>query len=136
MKNKLVIAYIIYEDNNKILLTKRERDPFKGRWSVPGGVGALEEEDNYEKAAVREVERDLGVEFINPKLFSREHENQGVPVTKLFYYGNIKEEPIIVSTKTISEIKWFDFDEIEGLDLAFNDKEVLEKFISTVSQNP
>ena len=44
----------------KVLLIKREKDPYKGKWCFPGG--RLEPNETYIQATAREVEEELGID--------------------------------------------------------------------------
>ena len=128
--HKLVLTAIIHNaDYKKILLVKRAREPFIEKWSLPGGVGAFEKEKDPEKAIGIEVFDDLGVKF-NNKFYTLSYEKQPEPTIKLFFTGTLEGEPFNNSKETTSEIKWFGLDEILKIDLAFNDKDVLKKFIT------
>ncbi len=127
MNYKLVIVAIIHKNYNKVLLVKRARAPFLGKWSLTGGLGAFEQEKDPRKSIEIEIFQDLGVKFKN-KFYTFSFEEQPESTIKLFFEGTIEEEPHNNSKETISEIKWFDIDEALKLDLAFNDKEVLKKF--------
>ena len=45
--------------NNEILLIKRNNDPFKGKWALPGGY--VEYGEKVEDAVVREVLEETGI---------------------------------------------------------------------------
>ena len=50
--DKKSVSVIIME-NNKVLLLKRKKEPYKGCWGLPGGK--IEENETPEQAAIREV---------------------------------------------------------------------------------
>jgi len=111
-------------------LIKRKREPGMGKWSLPGGVGALEKENNPMKAVAQEVQGDFGVDYINCDLFTMQYSDQTEPTLRLYFYGKIKGDPQIKSVKTIQELKWFTIDEALDTELAFEetDKEVIHNF--------
>lgn len=127
MDYKIILVAIIHKNFKKILLIKRNRVPFVGKWSLPGGAGALLKEQDPEKAIKIEVEQDFGVGF-EGAFYTYSFEKQPEPTIKLFFRGSLNKEPSIKSTKTIMEMGWFGIDEISKLDIAFNDKEVIERF--------
>ena len=52
-------ASVIIRDGDRILLVRRARDPFKGRWSLPGG--RVEAGETAKQAAVREAKEETGL---------------------------------------------------------------------------
>ena len=57
--SKLTVDGVILKDN-KILLIKRENQPFKGKWALPGGF--IEYGEKTEDAVLREVLEETGLE--------------------------------------------------------------------------
>lgn len=53
------VVFGLDDDDLKVLLIERDREPFAGRWALPGGfVGAAE---TLEQAALRELSEETGV---------------------------------------------------------------------------
>ncbi len=46
-------------DDLQLLLIKRKNEPFKGMWAIPGGF--VEDDEELETAAIRELEEETGV---------------------------------------------------------------------------
>ncbi len=57
--NPLPVVSAIVDDARRILLVKRDRAPFKGRWCLP--TGFAEAGENIEDAALRELREETGV---------------------------------------------------------------------------
>ncbi len=56
---KLTVDGIVFEEG-KVLLVKRKREPFKGRWALPGGF--VNYNERVEDAVVREVKEETNLE--------------------------------------------------------------------------
>jgi len=52
-KNPRLTVDGVIIDKNRILLIKRKNEPFKGKWSLPGGF--VEYDETVESAVVREI---------------------------------------------------------------------------------
>ncbi|TAL47058.1 NUDIX hydrolase, partial [archaeon] len=53
----------IIEKDGKILFTKRNHEPFKGKWALPGGH--VEQNETVEDAVVREIKEETNL-YIQP----------------------------------------------------------------------
>ena len=71
------VVFTILNKELKILLIKRKKEPFKGKFALPGGFVELNE--NLEQAAKRELEEETGVKNIFLK--------------NLHAFGNVKRDP-------------------------------------------
>ena len=54
-----VVLFTIQEGSLKVLLVKRERPPFRGLWSLPGGF--VRREESIDEAALRELQEETGI---------------------------------------------------------------------------
>jgi len=109
----------------KILLVKRGKEPFKGKWALPGGFVGIDEE--LEDAAARELTEETAL--VN------------VPLEQMHTFGNVGRDPrgrqitivfMGIAKKGLNKIKagddaakvkWFDIEKLPK-DMAFDHKEV------------
>jgi 8-oxo-dGTP diphosphatase len=112
------------EGKNIILLTKRNIQPFKDFWCLPGGH--IEMNETARHAAIREVEEETGLQFEPEYLFYFDEifpEMNLHNVVQMFYgpgYGQPIADP-----GEVNEIKWISIDNALDQNLAFTHGEVL-----------
>jgi len=120
-----LVIFTIKDNSLKVLLVKRDAEPFKGSWALPGGFVRIDE--SLEDAAKRELEEETGVKdvyleqlfsFGNPK---RDPRGRVITITymALVNSGNIK----LKATTDVSDAKWFSIKKIPQL--AFDHKKIL-----------
>jgi len=113
-------------DKASVLLINRGKEPFKGKWALPGGFVGMDEE--LEDAVVRELEEEAGL--------------TGIRLEQMRTYGTIGRDPrgrmitivfMGIATEGQDKIKagddaakalWFDIEEIPK-DMAFDHDEVV-----------
>src|SRR3989338_10906777 len=54
-----IVIFTIQNKDLKVLLVKRDIEPFKGKWAIPGGFVRIDE--SLENAAKRELAEETGV---------------------------------------------------------------------------
>jgi ADP-ribose pyrophosphatase YjhB (NUDIX family) len=113
-------------DGEKILLVKRGGNPFKDRLALPGGF--VEYGETVEKAAVREVLEETGVQirleailgvYSDPKRDPRKH-----VLTTVFIGRPIAGEP--VGGDDAKEASWVDLESLDSSILAFDHTLIVE----------
>lgn len=57
-----IVLFCRQAERVEVLLIKRGRDPFKGRWAFPGGF--VDEDESLEDAAARELREETGLENV------------------------------------------------------------------------
>lgn len=101
--------------NNEILLIKRNNDPFKGKWALPGGY--VEYGEKVEDAVVREILEETGIKtkisdllgvYSDPNRDPRGHTITVVYILEI-QGGELK------SGDDASDAKFFGFNELPDL---------------------
>lgn len=120
--NSRPTASAIIVPEGKILLCKRAKDPFKGKWDLPGGY--LEEKESPEDALRREMREELGIEIKSMKLSSvigpcyYPFGGQDQWNTDVNYEVATSNEPRAMNDSDVEAIDWFDPDHLP--DMAFD----------------
>ena len=112
MNRPRVSTGAIIKRDNKFLLGKRNKEPYNGYWTFPGGKIELDEKSR--DTIIREVKEEFGVDF-EPTGFlgylDEIHTEKGHCVS-LWFKGTIKGE-LKPDDREISEIKWATVEEIK-----------------------
>lgn len=121
-------------DRSKILLTKRNIEPFKDYWCFPGGH--VEENEKLIKAVEREIKEETNLSFKPTFLhyFEEIFPDKSIHNVALFYYGKaygIENKDAV----EVSEMRWFTLKEAQQLKLAFNHNNVLNYYLDTIVKN-
>lgn len=121
-----IVIFTIKEKKLKVLLVKRNIEPFKERWAVPGGFVRIEE--SLEEAAKRELQEETGVRdvyleqlytFGDPK---RDPRGRVITVS---YMALINSDKIELEAKTdVSDVQWFPMEKLPPV--AFDHKKILD----------
>ena len=121
------VAAIIKNDEGKILLTRRNVEPFKGQWCLPGGH--IDSDEKALDAVVREAKEETGLEF-EPEYIT--YLDEIVPVhdwhaVVLIFAGKGTGE-IITQESEVTDIGWFSLEEARSLPLAFVHNQILDEY--------
>lgn len=117
----------VIERDRKVLLVKRNTEPFNGYWTLPGGH--IDFKETAEQAVIREVKEETGLTF-TPKFLGYRDEiypdiNWHGEV--LLFHGQTKGKETI-DQKEITDIKWIDIDEALNMKLAFEHQKTLKLY--------
>lgn len=117
-----VDAIIIKED--KILLVKRENNPFKNHWALPGGFVNIGE--SVEEAVLREIEEETSLTASITKLiglYSKPNRDPRGHVISIVF--SMKANGTPKAGDDASKTIYFSKEEIQGLDIAFDHKDII-----------
>jgi 8-oxo-dGTP diphosphatase len=131
MPKSTVVGIITKRENDKvyILLARRNTEPYKDYWSIPGGH--VEEKETTKEAVVREIKEEIGLNY-KPRFlmtFDEKIPSKNINAIVSIYTGTVTGEQSILK-KEISEVNWFDISEVVSMDLAFLHNQVLIKYLN------
>ncbi len=123
-----VVILTILDGVLKALLVKRAHEPFKGKWSIPGGFIRLSE--NLDDAALRVLKEKTNVQNIYLEQLYTFGDPLRYPNTRVItcaYFALLRAEDIkieVMNTDEVSEVEWHKVDELPPL--AFDHKEIIQ----------
>lgn len=112
----------------EILLIKRGRDPFQGKWAIPGGFVDLNEDLNT--AASRELEEETGLKGIKLQqlhTFGKPGRDPRGHMISVTYWGIAEDNSEVTGADDATEALWFSISELP--DLAFDHLQIVEMAI-------
>lgn len=119
-------ALITIQDNGveKLLLTRRNIQPFKDCWCLPGGH--IDPDETARHAVIREVKEEVGLDF-EPSFFAYFDEiisDRAIHNVVLIFTGHTTGT-VVPQASEVSEIGWFSLPETHALELAFRHQEII-----------
>lgn len=102
-----VAVDLVVKRNDKVLLTKRKREPFAGWWHLPGSF--VLKGEKLEECARRVAGEELGAKLVKVKLAGVFDNIEGDPrghVIDVVYECELADEPSAVGDT--AEVGWFD----------------------------
>lgn len=123
-----VVILTIHNNKLKVLLIKRDKEPFRGKWSIPGGFIRLSE--NIDDAALRVLKEKTTVSNIYLEqlyTFGDPLRYPNARVITCAYFALLRAEDIKINVKEaegVSDIQWHEVEKLPPL--AFDHKEIIE----------
>lgn len=132
--NAAPTAGVVIVRDGKALITKRARDPEKGRYDIPGGF--LDPDEDPVTGVRREVEEELGmkVEVGYDDLVQATPHEYGDDGDWTLAIGFITHESSgdPVAADDVAEARWVDLDELDELDFAWeHDRELVRTALTS-----
>ncbi len=120
-------AGIIIKDQ-KILVAKRMREPYKGKWDFLGGYVEKGEtpEDGHKREIKEELNVDCEVTFLGAFPGTAQYKDFEFPVLNFAYLTELKGE-IKLKKSENSELKWIPVNELKTI--AFDSNQKILKFV-------
>ncbi len=127
------VAVFIINDNNQVLLQKRSANKRfnPNKWGLC--AGHVDAHESLEDAAIREAKEEIGIDIAKEDLHRFGDKELSIKDTNshitYFYYfkTNKKEDEFTIQTEELSEVKWFDIDEVINMINNGDDSTVFDK---------
>ena len=129
LPTQIAVRAIIVNSEQKVMLIKRALDAYEGgRWCLVGGKP--NENEGLDRAIARETQEEVGAEFTLSlyKEIENPDTSTGIRWITHYFVGHGEIIPDQLQPDEVSEIGFFSQREIEGLDIAFDHKDVLTQF--------
>lgn len=120
-----VVFFKAPDSHEKVLLIKRENDPYKGLWALPGGF--LEEEEPLEEGAIRELLEETGLklpEVHQLKAYGDPGRDPRGRTISIAFWGEVFSETKVEGSDDAADAKWFDLEDLPRL--AFDHRQIVE----------
>jgi mutator protein MutT len=133
-KEPRIIVAAIIRNGNKLLLTKEVLESGRERWIFPGG--GVNFGESLEEAVKREIKEELGMEIKVEKLLGfKEAIFPKVNYhTIIFFFLAKPLGDLSIKEKKILDARYFDFKEIEKLDLVDSARWAFERLKSQIKE--
>ncbi len=123
-----VDAIIFRKGTNELLLVRRGRDPYAGKWALPGGF--IEMDELLADACRRELEEETGLKVQNLEQFKTydaiDRDPRGRTISVVFS-GMADEGAVVKGGDDAEHAEWFSLDRLP--DLAFDHDLVIREFL-------
>lgn len=111
----LPIILVALMNDNKILLIKRNRRPYKDYWSLIGGKMLLKED--FKQASLRQIKEKTGIEgkyiSINSVLHERIRGEGIIKHSFILFFTKVKTKKLNFKETLHGKLKWFDVRKIK-----------------------
>ncbi len=109
---------------NEVLLIKRKKEPFQGRWALPGGF--VDEHEDLKDAAQRELHEETGVRvdfMVQLGAFGKPHRDPRHHSVSIAYTAIVPENTEAIGADDAEEAKWFSVKNLP--ELAFDHADIV-----------
>lgn len=124
--DSVVLKYL--KNNIEILLIKRNNDPFKNNWALPGGF--LDMDETLDAGVKRELKEETGLEVnevMQVGAFGKPDRDPRGRVISVSFLTLLKSENgTVKAASDASEANWFNIHDLP-LPLAFDHKDIIEE---------
>lgn len=127
----VTVDAILVSSARTVLLIERGREPYKGKWALPGGF--IDMDESLETACLRELQEETGItikEVTQFKAFGAVNRDPRHRTISVVFYAFIGEEQPAQAGDDAAKAKWFPLDELP--ELAFDHGQILAEFKAEV----
>lgn len=124
----MIIFTVDREWNLKVLLTQRTDEPFKNKWSLPGGFVNIDE--NLDDCALRKLQEKVDISFLKFEqlyTFGSVHRDPRDRVISVAYFSLVPYDKFLTLK---DNAKWFNVKELP--ELAFDHNHIIETAIRRI----
>ncbi len=116
---------VLLDDSGRILLLHRNKNGTT-QWELPGGKVDLGEDKAA--AAIREMSEELGIDVnIEKRIDSINFSTAGKDYAYTWFLATIPNgEPLICEPETFDDLSYFDFDQLQKIELSGNMQEFVK----------
>lgn len=121
-----LVIFTIAANDLQVLLIRRDVEPFKGHWALPGGFVGIDE--SLEAAAARELQEEAGVKQVYLEqlfTFGEPHRDPRGRVISVAYFALVdSEQQHVVAGSDAAEAEWHSV--FQPPPLAFDHQQILD----------
>lgn len=121
------IVFAKENNNTKILLIQRAREPFQLKWALPGGF--IDMEETLVEACKRELEEETGLKvdkLIQFKTYDAIDRDPRHRTISTVFYTQLPSIVPVAGADDASQAEWFSVDKLP--ELAFDHQQIIDEF--------
>ena len=122
-----VDAIVLKRETNELLLIQRAKEPFAGKWALPGGF--VETGELLADSCKRELEEETGLkllELIQFKTYDALDRDPRERIISVVFYGFADRDAMAIGADDAIRAAWFPLDQLP--ELAFDHALIISEF--------